>query len=145
MGIVQYHNDWFVKEIMRAQVRRVGAALEYLEKKVVNDAEWINKDGKRIRYEYADLQKQWIDWIKGKHQERLGKLNKALDDNLKVFLPGTPSIVRKWDYSGVFSRAAAEDPNCGEETNEATMKKRVEMLVAAKNALPPADPVLNLD
>lgn len=144
MGIAQYHNDFYIKEVMRAQVRRVAAAWEYLEENVVKDKEWIDSKGQKHRYKKQNLKDQWIKWIKDIHNKRLTRLNESLDKKIEIF--EKKSATKRWDYLGVFKRAAKKDePDCGSEPNDNLMKERVKLLVAAKKGLQKVDPVLDLD
>jgi hypothetical protein len=157
-AVAAYHNDAFVKEVMLAQIRRVGDAWEDLEQKLLD---WKGKgpkvwktsqtrpsghqlppDKQSTTYVYQNFRKQWFDWMDTHHTNMLTKLQKALDDNLKIF-EGNAGIkvsdkvkVKRWDYMGVFSRAnPGEEFNCGSEPNDAAMAKRVTNLVKAKNQM----------
>jgi hypothetical protein len=143
MGLVQYHNDFYIKEVLRAQIRRVAAAWEHLERNVVNDVEWTDSNGNVHKHQYRDVQKEWIDWMTAIHRERLEKLNQALKDKISVF--SQRSGVRRWDYFGVFRRANDGVPNCGFEKDNNVMKKRIGLLLDAKAGLVDVNTELTLD
>ncbi|KAH7075650.1 hypothetical protein BKA63DRAFT_603011 [Paraphoma chrysanthemicola] len=147
MAVVQYHNDPFIREVMRAQVTRVGDAFAFLEDEVLVNEQWEHPVTKQIeKFKPRDLRKEWFDWMKKVHKERLDKLTKALADKISVFesKPGTKSRLKRWDYSGVFRRAV-EEPNCGFEKDDQEMKKRVKLLVDAYKSMKPVDSELRLD
>jgi hypothetical protein len=160
-AVADYHNDAFVKEVMLTQIRRVGDAWEDLEQKLLNwngpgqPTIWktsivrgktdppLLADRQETEYEYQGFRKQWFDWMDDHHTKMMTKLQKALDDNLDIFL-GKAGIkvsdkvkVKRWDYMGVFSRATkgVDEVNCGTEPDNKAMAKRVDNLVAAKKAM----------
>jgi hypothetical protein len=170
-AVADYHNDAFVKEVMLAQIRRVGDAWELLEQKLLNwhgpdqPKVWktsivrksgeqpLPEDEQETVYKYQNFRKQWFDWMDDHHTKMLTKLQKALDDNLKIFEGGAgirvsdKVKVKRWDYMGVFSRApkarAIDVAKCDKEPDNNKMAKRVKNLVAAKKAMKKVDTKLD--
>jgi len=121
----------------------VGAAFELVEKTFL--ASKTNAKGQK--YKERGLKKEWLDWIAGVHKDRLKKLNDAMADNIKIFKNGKSDYVnpwKRWDYSGLFSRAPKE-PDCGSESNDDQMKTRVKMLEDAYESMTPVEEELKLD
>ncbi|KAI8935007.1 hypothetical protein NX059_008673 [Plenodomus lindquistii] len=141
MNLVQYHNDALIKEIMRAQVTRIGEAWEYLEKTILAGTTSANNKA----FVERGLKKEWIDWMKDRHKVRLEKVMTTLKNKIVIF-EGKSSFITKlkrWDYGGVFRRDV-EIPNCGTETDPARMQKRIELLLAAYKDLKAVDSDLKL-
>jgi hypothetical protein len=142
MSLVQYHNDPYVREVMRAQVKRVAAAFDHIETVVLPS---IHTDPNNP-YPKKNLGQQWLDFMKAKHKERLGNLNTVLDEKVKVFegnSPFKPNVKRwisipKWDHLGVFRRKV-DKPNCGFEKDKSKMEERVKLLLKAKEDLTKVD------
>jgi hypothetical protein len=122
---------------MRAQVRRVGEAWEYLEKVVLVGTTWTPPSpSKPEPFKERGLKKEWFDWIKEHHKLRLDAMLQALANKVSIF-EGTPSVItklRRWDYGGVFRRADGV-PNCGFEKDSKRLQKRVDLLKKAYDDL----------
>lgn len=134
---------------MRAQVLRVGEAWEYLEKFVLPGTTYpkSSSGGSVEQFKARDLKQEWFDWMKETHKSRMEKLNKELEDKVRIFQkksPVTPRL-KRWDYSGLFGRAVNPYPNCGYENDNTKMDKRVELLLDAYKNLPKLDTELRLD
>jgi hypothetical protein len=147
MEVAEYHNEPLVREILRAQVNRVGEAWKYLEELLEkNKAVFKPAKGNDEPFVKRDIRKAWREWMVDQHKLRLGDLQKALDDNLHIF-KGESKIktkIKRWDHWGIFRRVV-EEPNCGTEPDDKIMKKREDMLVEAKGKLAKIDLVLKLD
>jgi hypothetical protein len=150
MNVVQYHNDHYIKEVMRAQVNRVADAWEYLETEVLPNMKGFNG----VPYQYRGLKDEWITFMKSAHKKHLERLNTALDEKISVF-QGTSNFktnvkrwtgIEKWDYFGVFPRESGpKTPNCGFEKDDKKIEERVTLLKRAKQSLPKAETELKLD
>jgi hypothetical protein len=118
---------------MRAQVKRIGEAWEYLKKNIVVGTKWKDSGNKEVIFKKRGIKKEWLAWMKLWHKERLDALNAALEEKLEVSDKGTSFTVRfkRWDYGGIFGRAV-KVPNCGVKKDTNTMAKRVELLLDAK-------------
>ncbi|KAF2276886.1 uncharacterized protein EI97DRAFT_458210 [Westerdykella ornata] len=138
MALVQYHNDPYIQEVMRAQVRRVGEAFDYVEDDIIPT--------QQSGYTKRNIKKEWIDWMKETHKNRLESLNEALEYAVKIFEKKSTVItkIKRWDFSGLFRREV-KDPNCGFEPDDAVMEKRVKLLLEAYKKLPKVDTELKLD
>jgi hypothetical protein len=134
----------YIREVMRAQVIRVGEAWKYLEEEVLANAKGVNGEPFKERAP-GGMRKEWRDWMQDLHKKRLDALNQALDDKKNIFDPSTITKLKRWDYGGVFSRAGVVTPNCGLETDQKRLKERVGLLVDFKNALTPVNSELKLD
>jgi hypothetical protein len=147
MEVAEYHNEPLVREILRAQVNRVGEAWKYLEELLEkNKAVFKPAKGNDEPFVKRDIRKAWREWMVDQHKLRLGDLQKALDDNLHIF-KGESKIktkIKRWDHWGIFRRVV-EEPNCGTEPDDKIMKKREDMLIEAKGKLAKIDLVLKLD
>ncbi|KAH5087525.1 hypothetical protein HBI73_146840 [Parastagonospora nodorum] len=142
MSVSQYHSDPFIAEALRAHIRRVGDAFELIEKDLLAQ----KKDAKGQKYKERGLKKEWLDWMAGVHKDRLKKLNDAMADNIKIFKGESDHVNpwKRWDYSGLFSRAP-DEPDCGFEPNKDRMETRVKMLVDAYESMKPVEEELKLD
>jgi hypothetical protein len=109
---------------MRAQVRRVGAAFEYLEKNIL-----VGVTYKGEVFKERGLKDEWLEFMKKKHKEMLDGLQKALDEKLPVFdgNPGVDTNVKRRDFGSIFRRADTP-PNCGLEKDPKKMEKRIQLL-----------------
>ncbi|KAJ4360685.1 uncharacterized protein N0V89_001252 [Didymosphaeria variabile] len=149
MSLVSYHNDPYIQEVMRAQVRRVGRAFEHLEKTVlpalnepyIDPVTQVSHPYKRV-----NLRATWFKWIKKVHKARLGKLNAVMEEKVKVFEADTAATTRfkRWDFFGVFRRAVKE-PNCGFEPDDQKILERVELMLDAYGKLEKVDTELTLE
>ncbi|KAH7090484.1 hypothetical protein FB567DRAFT_546679 [Paraphoma chrysanthemicola] len=147
MTIVQYHNDPFVREVMRAQVTRVGNAFAFLEENVLVNEQWVHPvTGSTESFKPRDLRKDWFDFMKTTHKDRLDKLTQALAGKISILesKSNTQTKLKRWDYAGIFRRAP-KTPNCGFEKDDKNMKKRIELLVDAYKNLKPVESELKLD
>jgi hypothetical protein len=139
MGLVYYHDDPYIRAIMRAQVERIGNAWEYLETKILPGTTWIDGDGKPHPFQAKGLKQQWLEFMKKKHSTHLKRIKDALKAKVSIF-EGNPSVttkVKRWDFLGLFSkRVATVPPNCGTETDSDRMKTRVELLLTAYDEMP---------
>jgi hypothetical protein len=130
---------------MRAQVKRVGEAWEYLERTILAGTKWKRPKSNDIVYKERGLKQEWLDFMKTWHKEKLDALDKALTEKLDVF-SGKYSVIpriKRWDYRGIFGRDV-KVPNCGSETDPNRMAKRVQLLKDAKAALKAVDSTLDL-
>lgn len=121
----------------------MGAAFELIEKEFL--AQKTGANGQK--YKERGLKKEWLDWMAGIHKDRLKKLNDAMKNNIKIFKNGKSDYVnpwKRWDYSGLFSRAP-DEPDCGSEPKDDQMEKRVKMLVTAYEGMKPVEEELKLD
>lgn len=149
---------------MRAQVNRVGAAWEYLEKEILVGRSFIPPVTTPVAtpvavsvstptatlsaeiFKERGLKKEWLDWIKERHKTQLDILMQTLNEKINIF-EGKSSFITKlkrWDYTGSFKRAT-KDPNCGFEKDQRRMEERVELLIKAFKNLTPIDSELKLD
>jgi hypothetical protein len=127
---------------MRAQVTRIGEAWEYLEKKILINAQYNN-----VLFKERGLKKEWLEWMKRKHKIELDRLSNVLDEKLKVFEdnPGVNTNPKRWDYDSIFGRAEPKKMRwCGFEKSSTKMQERVELLKDAKKKLKDAESELKL-
>ncbi|KAH8711916.1 hypothetical protein GQ44DRAFT_776460 [Phaeosphaeriaceae sp. PMI808] len=150
MNIAQYHNQALIQEIMRAQVRRVGEAWELVEKNFLTGRTFTETDPdtgaqKTMTYQYRNLKKEWLDWMKEEHKIQLEGLTRMLKNKLEVFQgdPGVITKLKRWDYGGIFRREV-DEPNCGTGKDH-EMKKRVDLLIKEYKKMTPVESVLTLD
>ncbi|KAL1600455.1 hypothetical protein SLS60_006841 [Paraconiothyrium brasiliense] len=149
MSLMSYHNDPYIQEVMRAQVRRVGRAFEHLEKTVfpaLNNP-WIDPVTKEPHpYKPVNLRATWFKWIKKLHKARLGTLNAVMEEKVKIFEANAAATTRfrRWDFFGVFKREPKE-PNCGFEPDDKKILERVELMLEAYAKLEKVDTELTLD
>ncbi|KAF2824664.1 hypothetical protein CC86DRAFT_353149 [Ophiobolus disseminans] len=140
MTLVQYHNDAYIRAVMRAQVQRVGAAFEYLETEVLPKAQVKG-------YTKRGLKKEWEDWMTKYHKARLDALQAALEDKMKVFekSTGITTKMKRWDYLNIFKRVDTKKPNCGFEKDNKKMDERVQLLKDAFKKMKKVNSELKLD
>ncbi|CAI6331882.1 unnamed protein product [Periconia digitata] len=143
IGVIRYHTDANVEKILKAQIARIGVALEYLEKKdgPLSKIDYIFDPANPAtisKYEAmkeGSLKSQWDTYIKELH----ASVVKSLDDKLEKYVNNLEAAAKK---SGVKrslvkpDRRGAGNPNgplCGQEADKAKMKKRIDLLVAEYN------------
>lgn len=143
IGVIQYHANSDIEAILQKQIARIGDALEYLETgplSEIKDFKVDKEDPTLSGYEAmkaGSLKTQWEAYIKEKYETAITSLNTKLEtyikdlDDLATKAKVTRSLVKP-DKRGTAS------PNgllCGQESDKARMKKRIELLKAeyAKN------------
>jgi len=125
---------------MKAQVNRVGVAFEFIETELAKVAGFKKRAGQ-------GLKKEWEKFMVDHHKKVLGDLRDTLDGRLKVFEGKTGlSILRRWDYAGVFRRAkGVAKVDCGFEQDDKKMDARVKNLIKVYNKVKPDKKYADLD
>ena len=138
MGLVYYHNDPIIREIMRAQVKRVGEAWDHLETNVVAGTSWTDSTGAKHDFQKQDLKQEWFTFMKNAHEVELERITKELDAKRLIFENKSPYVakIKRWDFGGLFSKRAVRAPKCGVEKDAAKMSDRVKLLLKAHDDLP---------
>jgi hypothetical protein len=132
-----------VKEVLRAQVNRIGDAWELIEKEYLARKTLVSG----TKYTERGLKKEWLDWMKTHHKESLKALNDAMGDKIKVFTPGQSGFITKlkrWDYDAIFRREV-DRPNCGSEKSSSNLQKRIDLLKDAYKRQKKIEEELKLD
>ncbi|KAH5789298.1 hypothetical protein HBI88_049860 [Parastagonospora nodorum] len=147
MSIAQYHNDLYVREVLRAQVNRIGEAWDHIERNILAGTKHAST---QELYKKRDLKTEWLDFMTARHKKYMKKMNDMMDEKIKVFTdpPGSivfPTKVKRWDYLGVFRRAKDGPPNCGFEPDPQKMQDRVAMMIDAYKNMPKAVEDLKLN
>lgn len=115
-----------MKEVLRAQINRIGDAWELIEKEYLAPMTLLTGE----TYTERGLKKEWLDWMKTHHKESLKALNDVLEDKIKVFTPGQSGFitkVKRLDYGSIFRRKV-KAPNCGSEKSSSDLQKRIDLL-----------------
>jgi hypothetical protein len=132
----------YVKEVLRAQVNRVGEAWELIEREYL--ASKIDKNG--AKYKERGLKKEWLDWMKVRHKSALKRLNDAVDDKIKLFDGQSNFItkVKRLDHGSIFRRKK-ETVDCGSEKDLSKLQKRIDLLKDAYQNQNKVEEELKLD
>lgn len=140
IGVIQYHTTPAIEKILKDQIARIGVALEYLEGKdgPLSKIEYVFDPAKptvKSKYEpmsTGSLKTQWEAYIKKKHEAVV----KTLNDKLETYIKDLDSMATKAKVTRSLvkpDRRGAGNPNgllCGQESDKARMKKRIELLKA---------------
>jgi hypothetical protein len=139
----------FIREILRAQVNRIGAALQTIvEMLEASGATYTLKNGQTelFKNKKRDLRKEWEDYTTEYHERRLDKLNDVLKEKIKVFEEKSTIItkLKRWHYNGIFSRKGPDQLNCGREKQNSVMKQNVDLLIDEYKKQPKVESELKL-
>jgi hypothetical protein len=81
-------------------------------------------------FKTKNLKSEWLTYAKELHEEKLDKLYKTMKAKIKIFKgkPGVTIKLKRWDYTGIFSRATPVEL-CGSEKDDTKMQARIDNML----------------
>ena len=138
IGVIQYHTNPAIEEILKKQIARIGVALEYLETgplTKIKDFKVDKASSALSEYKAMDagsLKTQWEAYIKEKHETVVTTLNTKLETYIKDLdaLAKKAMVTRSLAKPDRRGTGSPNGPFCGKEPNKVNMKQRIELLKA---------------